>query len=288
MKKILLLIVVPLIMSARHCQRTESEIEQIKKGNLALPPSQQPTPLFAFGQNIIDSCDAVPLMDLRTLIGKDLNLASFTPTVLYGIKDNVSMYISFPVDRFEQNCQVAKGFDDILVQVEYAPLNKNYAESNDQITLVSYFTFPTGCAGTTPPTGLGAPSFFFGSTQSHTEIKWYCFASEGILATTSHHGTKFGNNYLYQAGFGYNFFEGSGWLFTGMIEILGTYAQRNKICGVTDCNSGGNTIFLGPSFWIANEHLVIDIGIIAAVSKHLFGIQNRQYCIPAAEIRWKF
>ncbi len=40
--------------------------------------------------------------------------------------------------------------------------------------------------------------------MSYLAIDWYGFLSSGATLTTSHHGNKIGNQYLYQGGFGKN------------------------------------------------------------------------------------
>jgi len=44
----------------------EKEIQHIKEGNFALPTSQQPSPLFSFGQNILDKGDIQALAQKQT------------------------------------------------------------------------------------------------------------------------------------------------------------------------------------------------------------------------------
>ena len=75
----------------------KEKVEQVKIGNLALRGSQQPGPLLAFGQNIIDKHDLQAFVYPDWLLGKQKNLAEVAPSVLYAIRDDLSIFIELPV-----------------------------------------------------------------------------------------------------------------------------------------------------------------------------------------------
>ena len=58
-----------------------------KKGILALPTSQQPGPLFCFGQNSADQGD----LQAFGIVAKNKQSVDVVPTVLYGVSDSFSL-----------------------------------------------------------------------------------------------------------------------------------------------------------------------------------------------------
>src|SRR5688500_12596466 len=65
----------------------EEKIEEgpPKIGNFALPPSQQPSGLFAFGGNIVDKGEVQLYFFADKFVGRDRLITDFIPSVLYGI-----------------------------------------------------------------------------------------------------------------------------------------------------------------------------------------------------------
>ncbi len=143
----------------------------------------------------------------------------------------------------------SSGLQDIFVQLEYAFYTKNTIHSANQATIVANVSFPAGSSSKVPATGFGSERFFLGATFNHTEIDWFFFTSPGAIFTTSKHGTKFGDQLLYQFAFGRNIPSSSHWILAWLVEFDGLYSWKNKIKGCADQNSGGNVIYVTPSIW---------------------------------------
>ena len=131
-------------------------------------------------------------------------------------------------------------------------------------------------------------SYFIGGTFNHTRTDWLFFTSYGALLTTTHHQTKFGNQYLYQGGFGRTFANFKKWIVDWIVEIDGTFYEKNKVNGKMDPNSGGNVIYLTPSIWASTMHWTLQFGIGYAIQQHLFGDQNRYTYLIASSFGWTF
>lgn len=143
-------------------------------------------------------------------------------------------------------------------------------------------TLLTGSAQKQPPTGFGSPSFFIGSTLSRMYVDWFAFASPGVVLTTRHNDTKFGNQFLYQGGFGRHLINIKGW----MIEGDGQYSQRNKINGGIDFNSGGNVVYVTPSLWVSSKKLIVQLGVGLPVTQNLYGNQTKDSYLLVANLGW--
>ncbi|HSW75578.1 MAG TPA: hypothetical protein VLG50_00895 [Candidatus Saccharimonadales bacterium] len=270
----------------------EEKLEQLKIGNLALPTSQQPGPLLGFGQNIVDKHDLQVFAYVDYLNGTLKSFTEVWPTLLYGIKDYLSLFIQLPIAaQSRQNNRITHGLQDLLVQFEYALYEKNKETATNQITVVANMTFPTSCIAKQLPSAYGgSPSFFFGLTASHMGQYWYPFAATGVIITTPHNHVKLGNQFLYEWGLSKNIsYRADKWIFNWMLEMHGLYKQRTSVAGKINRNSGENEILFGPSLWFSTQNFIIQGGIAGSVYYKLFGNQkNKDKYYSAIDIGYKF
>jgi len=284
-----LLIALTLVFATYPTLRGAKGEEKEKIGNFSLPTSQQPGPLFGFGQNIVDKGDLQLFLNLLQIGGSHRNLTQILPSILYGIRDNLSVFVTIPFTPTSKNgCGDARGMNDITVQFEYAYFNNKKATSITQSTFIASIGIPTGSEKKIPDTGFGAPSLFLGATFSHTEQYWYGWIQGGTTLTTQRHERKSGNQFFYQTGIENCFATRPGWIFAWELELLGFFEQKDKLCGVKNENSGGNTLWMGPSLWISSEKLIFEIGITGPIAQHLYGNQFKNKYYFTANMGYKF
>lgn len=290
MKKLFFLFFLSLLFKhSLNRASTENKHKFIKKGNLALPITQEPGPLFRFGQNIIDKGNLMGFVFIDSFRGRKKNFIDTVPAILYGITDSSSIFVVVPFANYRLNANCSSGIEDIFVQGEYAFYNKETTTYGLQSTIVANVTLPTGSTKKNPTTGFGSASFLLGGTVSYTSINWYLYTQPAITITTKHCGTKFGNTILYQWGIGRNFaYNTDNWLFAGILEFDGTYSRRNLIGNVIDCNSGGNIIYAAPSLFFSTKRLILQFGVGFPIVQHLFGTQIKNRYFIAANIGWTF
>ncbi len=279
-------IIILLFCFTLRCEASESA-EPPKIGNFALPGSQQPGPLVGFGQNILDKHETQLTLSASDYAGIDKHFIDLTPSVVYGITDKLSVSVNVPyAASFKTGPDHSTGFEDASTQVEYAVYNKSTSRFEDQATLLGGISVPTGSTQKMPQTGLGSPSFFLGTTFDRTYVKWFVFAAPGAELTTNDDGTQFGNNYLYQMGFGKNITNVNGWILAWMTEVDGTYTQKDVINGITDPDSGGNVIYATPSFWASTKQFIFQFGVGLPISQNLNGDQTRETYLIDANLSW--
>ena len=260
-----------------------------KIGNFSLRTSQQPAALFGFGGNIIDKGEVQLYLFADDFVGKKKTTIDIIPSVLFGITEEWSIFFNAPfTPLLKDDCNSSSGLEDFFIQLEYAFYNKSTSSYVDQATLVSNITFPTGSIHRNPPTGFGSPSLFLGGTYYRTWVDWFVFTSNGAILTSSNHGTKFGDMFLYQMGFGRNFPSPEGWIYAWMIEFDGQYNKKNRIDGIIDSNSGGNVIYITPSIWISSKEMLLQFGVSLPVNQNLFGIQNKFDYALNLNFAWSF
>lgn len=275
---LLLLLFPALLFSEEDKKEEEKKDEPPAIGNFALPVSQQPSPLVSFGENIIDQGTVQLFLFGDAFIGNHNYLSDLLPAILYGITDELSLFFNIPFSpRNQLGTSQSSGLEDIFVQLEYAFYNEQNRCFVDQATFVFNVTFPTGSAVKVPPTGFGAPTFFVGATFNRMRAYWFIFTSYGALIPCSNHGTRFGNQLLYQLGFGRDLPSRAGTIFAWMVEIDGAYSYRNQIEGAIDPNSGGNVVYVTPSIWLSSKKLLFQLGIGYPVVQNLFGNRLKQF-----------
>jgi hypothetical protein len=263
---------------------------QIKEGLFALPTSQQLSHLFSSAANIVDAHDLLAVADIYYWIGRDKKYLGITPAVLYGISHDFSIFLNIPfaaqntIDR-----TYSAGIQDIFVQAEYAYFHKETQTTSLVGTVVGTLYLPTGSSDKNPPTGFGSPGVLLGTTMSYTNVDWYWFISPFVLLNTTHHKTKFGNQFLYQAGVGANILsKPDSFIFALIMGFFGINYQRDIIKGCVNVNSGGNVCYVGPSVWLSTQRFVCQTGVVVKVAEHLHGKQNKNKYIFGVDLRWKF
>lgn len=258
-------------------------------GNFALPASQQPSGLVAFGGNIIDSGEVQIYMFADDFVGRRKQVIDIFPNIVFGITDSLSLLFAFPfTPQFLDDGHRSSGLEDFLVQFEYAFYTKKNKWCADQATIVTGLTIPTGSVHKNPPTGTGSPGFFIGATYMHECVDWFVFTCPGAFLTTENHHTKLGNQFLYQFGIGHNIPSPPGWIYACMVEVDGQYNQKNRFKGKIDPNSGGNVIIVTPSLWFSTKDMLVQFGLGFPILQNLFGKQNKIDYVFTINVAWSF
>lgn len=270
--------------------KEQDDADHLWEGNLSLSTSQQPGALVALGQNIVDKNDLLIFFDYERAKGSHKKSETVSPIFIYGINEISSLFLTIPISTNQRDNNLrSSGLNDVTVQYEYAYFVKNSLAYGIQGTVLANIGIPTGSFKKNPYTGAGSPSFLLGTTFSYLSVNWYAYGSGGATLTTSHHGNKRGNEYLYQTGFGKNIaYRSKKWILTGIIEVNGTYQERDKFNCIIDENSGGNTLLIGPTLWFSTKKLIIIADISVPIIQHLFGKQNKTDYMFELTVGWKF
>jgi hypothetical protein len=267
-----------LIFTSLHSHETAKEEKEKPPpiGNFSLPTSQQPAALFGFGGNIIDSGETQLYCFADDFIGKRKRVTDIIPSILFGVSNDFTILLNVPfTPDLQDGNNRSKGLEDVFVQLEYAFYNKTTTTYADQATVVFNMTAPTGSIRKNPQTGFGAISEFIGGTFYRTFVDYMFFTSHGIILPQSHHGTKFGDQLLYEFGVEQYLPSPQGWIYAWMLELDGQWNQKNRFQNRVDPNSGGNVIYLTPSIWISSKYFLLQFGVSLPVLQQLSGIQRK-------------
>ncbi len=285
MKHILKKIYLYLTISCWLCAGQDN---YLKVGNLALTTSQQPSPLFSFGQNIVDKGDLQLFFFGEYLKSSASNFSEVIPSILWGVTDHLSLFFSIPfLAEFPKKAKNSINFQDVSVQLEYAYYTSVHENYTAQATIVAFIGVPTHVSQSIPDTGLGNPGFFIGTTFSNIGTKWYFYVSPGFVFSTKKNGSKAGNQILYQFGLGRNIVSSPRSITTILWEFNGVYSQKNLYCNQINHLSGGNIFYTGPSLFFSTQKLTVLAGIAVPIAQDFNDRSVVNYLI-GLDIGWKF
>lgn len=271
-----------LLFVSSVCATEPSEPPRV--GNFALPGSQQPGQFLSFGANILDKGESQFSLMATDYHGPSHTQATLAPAYLYGLTENASIFLQLPYAlRYKDGASHSSSITDILIQFESAFFNYKNTCYEDQATIVTGLYVPTGDHDKNPPTGTGSMSLLVGATFTRTYVDWLYFTSLGIQWGTKNNELKPGDQYIYQFGLGKNIFNiGSKWILAWVVELDGQYDERDHVGRYADDNSGGNVVFLTPSFFISSKALAFQVGAGVPVIQDLHGEQHKSHFVLAA------
>jgi hypothetical protein len=249
-----------------------------------------PTNLVSFGQFIVSQGTTQIYFYADDFEGKNKRISNLNPRLNYGMTDDLSVSLGLPVAmNFKDGTNNSYGLEDVNAQLEYAFYRDSTSSYVDLFTFVTNVSFPTGSVEKTPNTGIGANSFLVGATFNRTTTDWWGFIQPGVILTNTHHGLKYGNQTLYDAGIGRCLTTfGKEWLLAFLVEFDGIYTEKTKLMRVKDPDSGGNFAFVTPSFYLSSNNLMLQFGVGIPVIQRLNGTQKKIDYVLEGDLAWTF
>ena len=134
---------------------------------------------------------------------------------------------------------------------------------------------PTGDETRDPALGTGSVDIFGGLTIGYESRRWYAFGDLRYRINTEANNTRNGNTLYYNVVFGVRPFltEYTQPDLVLIVEFNGEYAEKDKVSGAKDPNSGGNTISISPGMLLSYRNVMLKAGVKIPVSQELNGTQ---------------
>ncbi len=269
--------------------KPKEEIKPPQIGNFSLPSSQQPASHLGFGFGVIDKGEVEIFCTGNDFVGRHKAIVEFTPGILFGVTDSWSLGFAFPFFTYQKDGHAhSDGLADFFIESDFTFYSKSTYDYAEGATLVADLFFPTGSSLKNPTTGFGAPAFFLGANYTRTWIDWFVVTGVGGLLTWSEHGTKFGDQFVYQFAFGNTIPSPCGWIYAWALQFDGVYSKKNRIDGEIDDNSGGNTFFITPTVSISSREFLMQFGVGVPVNQNLFGHQHKFDYSLNLYLQWSF
>lgn len=264
--------------------------EPLAVGNFSLPGSQIPATLLGFGQFNIDKNQQQ--FFVLPLYAKGQNTSSTALELQYvkGLTDRLSFMLVLPyAAHFKENNQTSSGFIDSNIQFEYVAISKTDQNHQVELSLVGVGSIPSGSATKNPPTGLGSPSIFGGTTLSYIGNMWYAFSDIGYRHVLPDKNQRAGHSLFYDAGIGRHIvnIRDVGYLFF-LLEVNGERASQDLRLDGVDPDSGGHTLFLSPSLTFATKRFSAQLGTGIPIYQKLNGNQNQNQFFTLLILGWTF
>ncbi|MCH8118870.1 MAG: transporter [Planctomycetes bacterium] len=197
--------------------------------------------------------------------------------ILYGLTKDLSLTLEIPqVLRSREGHMTEDGLGDIMLRGKYQLFRRDTLGAQDKISAILGIKFPTGDEDAKPRLGTGTTDFLFGLSAGHESRTWYRFATLRYFLRTKHDGFGPGDKIFYDVTIGYRPWrrEYLQWDLVGLLEMSGEYEFGSELGGKTVRNSGGNTIWLGPSLLFSYRNIMVKGGIQMPVYQQLKGNQE--------------
>lgn len=211
--------------------------------------------------------------------------------ILYGLTKDLSITLEIPqILRSSADNQTNSGLGDILLRGKYQLYRRDTLGAQDKLSAILGIKLPTGDDDAPGRLGTGTTDFLFGLSAGHESRTWYHFATLRYLLRGRHSGFEPGDKLLYDVSIGYRPWQREylEWDLVGLLELSGEYEFSDELKDVTDRNSGGNTIWFGPSILYSYRNIMIKGGIQMPVYQNLKGDQNHDNFRTVFAIEYHF
>lgn len=270
--------------------------EQVPEGNFALAISQRPRPLFSFGQNMVDQGDFLASEVMVFMPGNRRSEFVNAVTFLYGFTDYFHAFVCIPGPVYRKVDTIkATKLGNINIQAEYQFMQKETTTSALKATVYANIFTSTGILVEPSPVNFShyeinnaIGAFLLGTIWYYTAIDWYGFMAVANLFPFKKNDIQLGQNFFFQSGIGHNLGIYDDKILFLLLEFYIVRNQHNIVSGLRDINSGGITMFLGPSFWYSTERIIFQTGIDIPVLQKLNGDQPKSTFYGSIALTYKF
>ncbi len=198
--------------------------------------------------------------------------------ILYGLTKNVTVTLSVPQILDSRIGGVSEsGLGDISLRGKYNFFKKDSLGASHKMTGILGVKLSTGNENNVPALGSGTTDILTGFSYGYESRTWYHFLTLRYLARTKDQSRKPGDRFFYTLAFGYRPWQREylEWDFVGLLEMDGEFDYRNEFQGQSLPNSGGNTIWLGPTGLFSYRNIMIKGGVQFPVFQDFRGNQPK-------------
>lgn len=197
--------------------------------------------------------------------------------IIYGLREDLSLTARFPfiLEKKELD-STSSGFGDLALRAKYRFYKKDYFGAQDKAAFIGGVKFPTGDEDKNPSLGTGSFDYLLGLTAGHESLKWYYFGTVRYRINNENGSNEKGDKFLYDIAFGLRpvlkeYYEPDLVL---LLELSGEHRNKDIISGVKNIDSGGDILYLGPTFLWSYRNWMIKGGIQLPIYQNLNGDQE--------------
>ena len=199
---------------------------------------------------------------------------------IFGVMENFSISGKFPyiLEKKISNFASSSGLGDIMLRGKYRFYKNDKLGASYKAALIGGIKFPTGDEEKKPSIGTGATDYFLGISAGYESRKWYYFATTRYRFNNKNGVIEKGDVFLYDIAFGLRPVKRSYYEYdlVFLIEFNGEYINNDMIFDFADNNSGGDIIYIGPTFLWSMRNWMIKGGIQFPIFQNLNGTQEEE------------
>jgi DNA-binding transcriptional MerR regulator len=199
--------------------------------------------------------------------------------LLYGITEDWSVTLDIPqiLDK-KEGVLSSEGLGDIDLRTKYQLYRKDSLGAQDKVALIYGLELPTGDEKDNPPLGSGSYDHLFGLSAGHESITWYYFLTGRYVLNADAGALDKGDRLLFDGAVGLRPWLRSykSWDLVVLLESSYIYAEKDVKNGAGLSNTGGQELFLGPTFLWSIRNLMVKGGIQFPIWQDLNGSQDKR------------
>ena len=211
--------------------------------------------------------------------GDGASLSALHYEILYGLTENWSLQFSAPyILKRKEAGETERGFGDLGIRTKYQFYRKDLLGAQHKITGIGGIKLPTGDDDAEPALGTGSTDFLVGASYGYESRTWYHFATLTYKLRTKDGTRNPGDRLSLDAAVGLrpSQTEYRDMDLVYLLEANFEIEFRDKLQGIGLPNTGGETIWLGPTALISpNPQWMFKAGIQFPVIQKLKGDQRR-------------
>jgi len=265
----------------------DNKKEKAKTGNFALPTSQQPSPFFSIGQNIVEKGDFLATGTNVFYKGPCQKFPATTLNLLYGITDQLSVFFDIPeASKYQHARTITSEVDYVTLGSEYSFYTKEEETHTKQATVLTTLQIPYTYIPPISEAGIQGITYLLGGTAAYMSSLWYLFISGGFSLTKPKRAHGIFTQFIYENGIGINLGNPDGWIALALFEFNGVYALSFKAPG--QFLPATNLIFWGPGLFLSSKRIILQAGFQWPIVQTGFTLQSKMDFRAAVALTWKF
>ncbi len=201
--------------------------------------------------------------------------------IIYGLTEDLAITLALPyvldhkldAESIEKS---SSGLSDISLRVKYRFWRRDRPGVQDAAAFMIGIKFPTGDADKSPRLGSGSTDFLFGLAAGRESLLWYYFGDIRYrMKTKGSASLKVGDRFFADVAIGIRPWPAE-YLKPDLVilaELNWETLMRNEFDGLDVSNSGGNLLFLSPSFFLTYRNWAVKGGVQIPLHQNLYGSQ---------------
>ena len=195
----------------------------------------------------------------------------------YGVNEKLAVFAAIPlIDKdmkFGGDSDSDSGLADMKIFARYRLYGKDGPGQTTRIGAFAGLNLPTGKFG---QTGDGSTDVWGGLVITHASTRWSYDGQIKYTANGAHNGFARGDSRSANLALQYRInrphenVQMNGFLYT-VLEGEIVYAERDKMAGVKNLNSGGTTAFIAPGLQYATKRWIGEAAVKIPVVRDLHG-----------------